>query len=75
MISAGGDEEGQSTGGKLVDPKCWILAKPDLWMDRTVLQCRCSFKSIHLLNIPTLTGLILLIMNTQMKKKDVPVLR
>lgn len=38
MQSAGGDEERQSTGGKLVDSKCWIKAKLDFWMHQTVLQ-------------------------------------
>lgn len=45
--SAGGDEERQSTGGKLVDPKYWIQAKLDLWMPQTVLQCRFSFRIIY----------------------------
>lgn len=63
-----------STGGMLVDPKCWILAKADLWMDRTVLQCRATLRFIHLLNISTLIGLILLVMDTRVKKMDGPAL-
>lgn len=55
MKSAGGDEERQGTGGKLVDPKWWIQAKLDFWMPWTVLQCRCLFRIIYFMNLPSYT--------------------
>lgn len=59
-ISAGGDEEMQSTGGKLVDSKCWTQAKLDLWTAQIV---SCILKklpymlhiSIYCINCTTAT--------------------
>lgn len=44
-------QERPSTGGTLVDPKCWIQAKLDLRM----LQRRCSFRIIYFKNLPSYT--------------------